>query len=235
MSSEEKQAEQNVPSENIDKSSGDVHYKPGDVKIHRKEDPMFGKQNLILVAVTVLLTAALIYAFRFSPGVTNQKQVRFDFPASISAFMPIAGGGKSEGKISAVSGIPGSNAKACLQYEYENEVDQFFGIVTIKPDMKNFKSIKFRIKSKTDRTFAVSVQEMTGTVYMHTFELKSDQWQEIAVTPADFKPSADASDPNGKLDLDQLNSKLVIADMSGDRGIIGKNTFWLDMVEIERQ
>jgi hypothetical protein len=211
-----------------------VHYKPGDIKLHRKEDSILGKQNMLLALITIVLTVVVIVAFKVIPGSSDQKTFVFEFPSSVRAFMPIAGGGKSEGKISAVSGIPGATGKACLQYDYENEVDQFFGVVTIKPVMKNFKAIKFRIKSKTDRTFAVSVQEMNGGVYMHIFKLKADVWQDITATPADLTPSADSTDTNGRIDLDQLNNKLVIADMSGDRGIIGKNTFWLDKVEVER-
>ncbi|MCE1245151.1 MAG: CIA30 family protein [Firmicutes bacterium] len=237
MSQDEKNMEKSGKNEKNNPNAGggeSANYKSGRVKLHRREDPLFGRHNMVLVVITIVLTVVLIYFFRFAPGVSNQKTIVFEFPSSAGAFMPIAGGGKSEGKITAPSGIPGATGKACLQYDYENEVDQFFGVVTIKPDMKNFENIKFRIKSKTDRTFAVSVQEISGVVYMHIFQLKADQWQDVSITPADFSPSADAHDANGKLDCDQLNSKLVIADMSGDKGIIGPNTFWIDRIEIDK-
>ena len=204
------------------------------IKAHKKEDPIFNIKNILFVAAVMAIFGAFLFVVhRFSPDQTGEKEIiyRFDRPSNI--FKVVSSGGTAE-KIQFPSGISGMEGKKCLQLTYDNDADSYMGIGTIQPDMNNFKSISFRICSKHDRIFAVSVTELTGAVYMYVFNLKGGEWTDIKAVPSQFKISAHSTDKDGRLDINNLFSRLVIADMSGDRGVVGRNTMWIEKVVIEK-
>ncbi|MCD4783480.1 MAG: hypothetical protein K8T10_06580 [Candidatus Eremiobacteraeota bacterium] len=212
-------------------------FKPGTVRIPKPEDPIFNKKNIIFVGVILALFLIFILVFRPRPPASVYNYQNFK-----SAFYPISGGGaddnkaekKINGKISLTHKVEGLQEKGCLKFDYENEVDQYIGVGTIKPVLNNFKEISLRIRSKNPRIFAIGIEEMSGVDYLYSFPVKADKWIEVTVTPGDFVLSSSESDPNGKFDLDNLNNRLVIADLSGQRGEIGKNIFWIEKVEIKK-
>ena len=210
----------------------DFHGAP--VKPHKKEDPLFNLRNLFFVSAVFAIFAVFLFVVNFfNPQKPGDKNTIYTFDNPNKIFSPLSSGG-TIGQITFPSGIQGANGKRCLQFSYSNDADSYIGLGTIKPDMKDFKAIKIRIRSHTDRIFAVSVTELTGPVYMYVFDLKADQWADITATPDKFIPSGHIQDPDGKLNPDNLYSRLVIADMSGDRGIVGDNMFWLESVVVEK-
>ncbi len=204
------------------------------VKPHKKEDPLFNLRNLFFVSAVFAIFAVFLFIVNyFNPQKPGDKNISYTFESPNRIFSPVFSGG-TVGKLTFPTNIKGADGRRCLQFSYNNDADTYIGLGTIKPDMKNFKAIKIRICSHTDRIFAVSVTELTGPVYMYIFDLKADQWQDITATPDKFILSGHLQDPDGKLNLDNLYSRLVIADMSGDRGIVGDNMFWLEKVVIEK-
>lgn len=212
-------------------------FKPGTVRIHKPEDPLFNKRNIIFVGVILALFILFIFIFRPRPPASVYNYQNFK-----SAFYPISGGGaddnkadkKVKGKISLTHKVDGLQEKGCLKFDYENEVNQYVGVGTVKPDLNNFKEITIRIRSKNPRIFAVGIEEMSGVDYLCSFPVKANKWTEKTITPSDFVISRGERDPNGKLDLDNLNRRLVIADLSGQKGEIGENVFWIEKVEIKK-
>lgn len=204
------------------------------VRPHKKEDPLFNLRNLLFVSAALAIFGVFLFVINFfNPQKPGDKNITYTFETPNKIFTPVFSGG-TPGKVTFPVNIKGAEGKRCLQFSYNNDADTYIGLGTIKPDLKNFKDIKIRICSHTDRTFAVSVTELTGPVYMYVFDLKADQWQEITATPDKFILSGHLQDPDGKLNLDNLYSRLVIADMSGDRGVVGDNMFWLESVVIEK-
>lgn len=204
------------------------------VKPHKKEDPLFNLRNLFFVSAVFAIFAIFLFVINFfNPQKPGDKNITYNFDSPNKIFSPLFSGG-TPGQVTFPAGIQGANGKRCLQFTYSNDADSYIGLGTIRPDMKDFKAVKIRICSHTDRTFAVSVTELTGPVYMYVFDLKGDEWQDITATPDKFILSGHTQDPDGKLNLDNLYSRLVIADMSGDRGIVGDNMFWLESVVVEK-
>jgi len=218
-------------------SIASAKFKPGTLKVQKPEDPLFNKRNLIFVGVILVLFVVFIFIFRPRPPASVFNHENFK-----GAFYPISGGGADDnkaekqvkGKIKITDKVEGLIEKSCLEFDYENEVNQYIGVGTLKPNLNNFREIIVRIRSKESRTFGLGIEEMSGTDYIYSFPLKSGQWTEISATPGDFMPSHGERDENGKLDLDRLNSRLVIADLSGQKGEIGKNVFWIEKVEIKK-
>jgi len=227
-----------APEKNVAKKKKSDHesrFPSGVIKIHRKEDPLFNTRNLIFVSITLGIFLIFVLAMSYYGSKTaNEKRFVYSFNSPNRVFHPICSGGKHE-KITFVKDVPGMKAGGCLKLSYTNDVDKFIGIVTINPRMKNFKEILLRIRSAEDRIFGISVEEITGPVYIYTIKLKANKWTDVSATPEKFILSGHSRDPNDKFNTDMLVNRLVIADLSGDRGIVGPNTFWVEKVVIEKE
>ncbi len=74
-------------------------------------------------------------------------------------------------------------------------------------------SIHFWIKTAYNMPVGVSLQEKGGGQYVGMFSVPKDKWQEVELGVQDFVPSDIAGtppDPNGKLDLDHVESMTII-------------------------
>lgn len=181
------------------------------------------------LAVFVVILV-VIYAANLFMG--SRGRTIYDFERFKEGFRPV---GVPEGELRITREAPGLQNEGALEYKYENEVDKFTGVGTLGADLSGFTRIKLHIRSKEDRTFVISVDEIDGgTIYVYVFELKGGEWTEISAAPEDFTLGGGQSDNNGRLDVENLNNRLVIADMSGEKGIIGKNSIWISKIEIVR-
>ncbi len=184
---------------------------------------------IFIVAVTFLLFGIYVAFMHYLKKSENKSRIVFSFDRYLCNFKAM---GKPEGDLSLDKNPPNSS-KGALKYVYDNEVDEYTGVGRLGVNLNNFKEIRIRMMSEKDRIFAVSVDEKdTSAVYLYVFHLKGGKWQDVVAKPSDFQLSAASSDPNGVLDLSNLNSRLVIADLSGDRGIVGPNTFWIEKIEV---
>lgn len=74
-------------------------------------------------------------------------------------------------------------------------------------------SIHFWIKTAHNMPVGVALQEKGGGQYVGMISVPKDKWQEVELGVQDFVPSDNAGtppDPNGKLDLDHVESITVI-------------------------
>ena len=70
-------------------------------------------------------------------------------------------------------------------------------------------SIHFWVHSDYPTSMALVLQERGGGRYVSIFSAPGDKWQEVAVSPSDMilaEEPNDPQDPDGKLDLDQVES-----------------------------
>lgn len=204
-------------------------------KLEKPQRPLIiDMAKVIVVLVTIGIIAGLYILFNMArlqsqaPGITI-----LTFDKYTEGFKPV---GVPEGTISLTRKAPGlKEGQGALQYDYKNVADKYVGIGTLRTNPNNFKEIKLKICSKKDRTFAIGLEEIEdGSSYVFVFNLKANRWTEVKATPDAFRLSRGSPDGNNRLDIDSLNNRLMIADMSGYKGEIGENTFWLSSVEIER-
>lgn len=91
------------------------------------------------------------------------------------------------------------------------------------------KTLTFEAASSKGSKLIVQLEESSGGKYNATVDIPADAMKATAVSLsfADFKPSDDSKDDNGKLDLGQVKS-LIVIDASGLFGSgSGQNTLWL--------
>ena len=73
--------------------------------------------------------------------------------------------------------------------------------------------LQFRVRSDVDTMLAVMLSEKKpGGDYTALFWSPKDQWQQVDLTPADFSVNdgpKDPKDPDGRLDLDQVQAVAV--------------------------
>lgn len=74
-------------------------------------------------------------------------------------------------------------------------------------------SISFWARSDTSAPFAISLAEKDGGRYLAMVWLPKNQWQHVVLTSADFALTDgkdDPKDPDGKLDMDQVDSVSIL-------------------------
>ncbi len=138
--------------------------------------------------------------------------------------------------------------KGSLQYSYTiAKGGMGAAILPVNPPaLAKMKSIRLWIKSDQSTTLIVSIQERNGGRYMAGFNAPKDEWQKVELSASDFNLNEgpnDPKDPNGKLDLDQVEN-VAIGDIGqflaqGDAAIVdlfgiklGAHNVYLDEFEI---
>jgi hypothetical protein len=106
--------------------------------------------------------------------------------------------------------------KGALQFDYAANKGELNALLLPIPDgtLTKMKSLHFWIRADYPTVFAVSLQEKDAGRYSAVFSAPGKTWQEVQLEPADFvlgEEANDPKDPDGKLDLDQVNS-IAIAD-----------------------
>jgi hypothetical protein len=75
------------------------------------------------------------------------------------------------------------------------------------------KSVRFSVKADRPSTLACVLQEKDGGRYIAAFYAPGDEWQSVALAPSDFllaQGDDDPDDPDGKLDMERVESVGVI-------------------------
>jgi hypothetical protein len=126
-----------------------------------------------------------------------------------------AGMGKAA-KVSLTHWSPGAAQDGgALQFDYKvdrGEMDALFLPVGTGALAKAH-SFKFRIMADQDTAVGVVLPEQDGGRYMAVCKVPKGVYQECELSPSDFHLSqepGDPKDPDGKLDLDQVNGILLV-------------------------
>lgn len=191
------------------------------------------KGQLKILYFSVIIFLLIITAVHFSAlYFGNRGLITFD--KGNAGFEPV---GEPSGTTFADSSPPDSDNKlVALRYSYETQVDQYSGIGAMGMSLNGFTALKIRIFSEKERTMGVVVdEEETGAHYVYSFKAPAGKWIEETCPPDLFMLSPGSSDSNNLLDTASLNSRLLIVDMSGFKGILGPNTFWVSRIEILKE
>jgi hypothetical protein len=184
-----------------------------------------------VIAASVALFA-LIVGLAHLLGVEKKEPIQlYTFQKSLGQFKPV---GEPEGKAEVDHSPPGMEpGQGALRYTYENQVDHFTGVGSLSVPVSGFSSIHVEVYSREERTLGIVIDELdSGAVYVYTFKAKGGAWTRETCVPDLFLPSSGSSDADGRLDHHRLNSRIIVADMSGFEGNIGPNTFWISRIEI---
>lgn len=105
--------------------------------------------------------------------------------------------------------------KGALQFDYgvrKGEMNALYFPLEKAP-LAKATALKFWLKSDTISIFAVVLEEKGGGHYMAAFTVPKEQWQKVELAPEDFalnNNENDPKDPNGKLDMEQIERIGVI-------------------------
>lgn len=106
-------------------------------------------------------------------------------------------------------------SQPALKYEYFVAKGELNGaVLPVQPPLlAKAQMFDFWVKSPTGAPLALMLPEHEGGRYVATFTAPRDVWQEVKLSPADFALSENASDPkdpDGKLDLDQVEGVSLV-------------------------
>lgn len=130
--------------------------------------------------------------------------------------------------------------KGSLYYIYNVVPKNVNVLATMRPlALEGMRSLRFRLKCDTASLIALALREEGGARYQTTFYCPAGQWQQVAFDLSEFTLADDSPDPNGRLDLDQLQG-MFLADVSGYLiemlgGQQGARVLWLDDFEYSSQ
>ena len=109
------------------------------------------------------------------------------------------------------------NGKGALEFDYEaSNSEPAVAILPLTQPLPGLQSLRLWVKGTSPMAAAVSLTEKEGGRYLAIFWLDGDTWQRVELTPEDFILSTnqnDPKDPDGKLDLDQVEA-IGIVDIS---------------------
>jgi len=118
----------------------------------------------------------------------------------------------------------------CVDYELSAQAP-FFALMHPAPQTQRVRgavSIALDLRAERSATFMLQLEERGGGRYVRTLEnLLPGQWQTHVLPLAEFQPSDESKDDNGRLDLDQLQNILLLC-ADGFLKRFGKNTLYLD-------
>jgi hypothetical protein len=128
------------------------------------------------------------------------------------------------------------NGKGALEFDYESSSTK--PAVAILPvtesmGMQKMQSIGLWMMAESATAAAISLIEKQGGRYVAIFWLAPHSWQRVELTPEDFvlaQNATDPKDPDGKLDLDQIEAVGVIDVSQILNGALGKNAANLAVV-----
>lgn len=101
--------------------------------------------------------------------------------------------------------------KGALKFDYEVTKGTVHALALPTGDgaLAKMKAMRFWMKCDYATMFVVSLQEMGGGRYSTLINIPADKWQLVELAPSDFilgEEPNDPKDPDGKLDLDQVES-----------------------------
>jgi hypothetical protein len=178
-----------------------------------------------LTQVTKLVPVFLVDSFesgviRWTPISVEFAEVPkfslFDLPLAIDRDAPPGGG------------------KQSLKFAYPRRGKKIHGVMRTveKLDLSRATALDLCLKTSTDGTFIVSLEEKNGARYQKTLELKaSDGWKAFTFGFRDFTLAEDSKDDNDRLDADKLK-QISVADITNliGGGEAEENRLWIDEV-----
>jgi hypothetical protein len=81
-------------------------------------------------------------------------------------------------------------------------------------DLSGMKSLRLWVKCSHATAVIIGLGEASGASYQAAASCAAGVWQEVSVNLDELTPDEPAKDPNGKLDLDQINS-ITVFDIGG--------------------
>ncbi len=163
--------------------------------------------------------------------------VHLDFENGVEGWSALGPGGSVQVTHNPAQTHSGSGA---LAFTYEIKRGQMAAAVMHAPaSMARMQRLRFWIKTDRDAPAAVVFSEVKpGGNYTAWFWAPANTWQRIELTPADFMLTdgpQDPKDPDGKLDLDQLQG-IGVMDLGSffpvPPGNAGPHTLWIDDFEL---
>jgi hypothetical protein len=163
-----------------------------------------------------------------------------DFETSATGWFAMGAGGSVR-----VTHEPGQthSGNSALAFTYEVKRGQISAaVMPAPPAMARMQHVRFWVKTDRDTPVAVLLSETQpgGGNYTAWFWSPANAWQHIELTPADFVLSdgpQDPKDPDGKLDLDQLQA-IGVLDLApffpappSPSVQAGPRTMWIDDFE----
>ena len=141
------------------------------------------------------------------------------------------------------------NGKGTMEFRYESSgTKPALAVLPVQKPLTGTKSLKLWVKSDADTAAAIALVEKDGGRYDANFWLEANTWQRVELTPDDFILATgphDPKDPDGKLDLDQLqaiallDASQLFATALGDAAAhiavedrSGTHTMWVDDFEV---
>jgi hypothetical protein len=185
------------------------------------------------VRIVLALFAALLASAQQNPEIL----VHQDFETDSAGWSALGAGGSV--RVTHERGQAHSGNSA-LAFAYEVKRGQIAAAaMPAPPAMARMQRLRFWVKTDRDAPLAVLLSEVKpgGGNYTAWFWSPANTWQQIELTPADFILSdgpQDPKDPDGKLDLDQLQG-VGILDLGSffpaSPGNAGPHTLWIDDFE----
>ncbi len=160
---------------------------------------------LLITGFGMLEKAAFAGGLVLSPNET--ALVNQPLTNSIEGWVSMGEGGSVDLEQDVVNPM---GAKGALAFHYPIDGSSISAATLPTPDgLAGMKSLHFWIKCDHTAAVIVSLSEKDGGRYNATFTAPKDQWQEVALAPSDFglgTEATDPPDPDGKLDLDQVQA-----------------------------
>ncbi len=105
--------------------------------------------------------------------------------------------------------------KGSLYYIYNVAPGSVSLLAMTRPlELAGVQSLRFWLKCDSPSIMGLALREQNGARYQTSFYCPPNQWQPIAVDLSELTLAEDSPDPNGRLDLDQIQG-MYLADASG--------------------
>lgn len=141
-----------------------------------------------------------------APQLTTPPLVRHTFATTDDGWLGV-------GEIAKVSRT--APPQPTLHFEYMVSKTNLSALVRpLEPEaLKGAQRVHFSLKTDTDTTLAIMLQEKGGGRFTAVASISKNLWQEIDLAPTDFSLGKDKNDPvdaNGKLDMEKVESVTVV-------------------------
>ncbi|HZT41995.1 MAG TPA: hypothetical protein VFA07_07385 [Chthonomonadaceae bacterium] len=105
--------------------------------------------------------------------------------------------------------------KGALQFDYTINKGEINALLLPTPNsaLAKAKSLRFWVQADHAAPLAVALQEQEGGRYIALFSVPKETWQQVDLSTSDFVLSenpGDPKDPDGKLDLDQVQAVAIV-------------------------
>ena len=116
-----------------------------------------------------------------------------------------------------------------VQFQYQQS--EVALLVNSQTKLTGFTNLKLRVKSRESTTLAVAVEDQDRARFHALVNVDPNSWQDIELSPDDFRLSDDSPVKKERLDTDQLGTAYAILDLAFTQGREGENTLEIGSVE----